>query len=217
MYATPSRYKLPVIFYFHILFKDCEPELRNLKKLLEKKTIAIDVGANIGLYSYALSRHCQKVHAFEVMASTCQPLDELSASNIDVHHIGLSNHAGKVKLFTPVHETGLELSGWASLSQSNFPDAVSEIETLVQVATLDSYFFDECCFLKIDVEGHELEVLEGAVETIKRTQPRILVEVKQDNLRIIDLFLGRLGYRRLSVQHLINHRGSDQNFYYVPK
>ena len=47
---------------------------------------------------------------------------------------------------------------------------------MVQTRTLDSFDLAECQFIKIDVEGHELEVLNGAKETLARCRPTVLVE-----------------------------------------
>jgi hypothetical protein len=49
----------------------------------------------------------------------------------------------------------------------------------VRVARLDDFEFDGVSFVKIDVEGHELGVLEGAAETIRRHHPVILMEIEQ--------------------------------------
>ncbi len=56
--------------------------------------------------------------------------------------------------------------------------------------TLDDYAFENVCLVKIDVEGHELEVLKGGVQTLQRERPVILVEIEQrhHNLPISEVF-----------------------------
>jgi hypothetical protein len=47
------------------------------------------------------------------------------------------------------------------------------------MATLDSVYQGDVGFIKIDVEGHEQAVLDGAVQTIRRCRPRLLVEIDE--------------------------------------
>ena len=60
----------------------------------------------------------------------------------------------------------------------------------VKVSTVDSYEFDDVDLIKIDVEGHEKSVIEGALKTIKKTQPILLVEIEQRHIEkeIEDIF-----------------------------
>jgi hypothetical protein len=70
----------------------------------------------------------------------------------------------------------------------------------VPVKRLDDFGFADVSFIKIDVEGHESQVLAGATNTILRERPTILVEIEQRHLGeipITDVFeqLAELGYR----------------------
>jgi len=71
---------------------------------------------------------------------------------------------------------------------------------------LDNVYDGTAGFIKIDVEGHEQAVLDGAVETIDRCRPRILVEIEQHRspggLEKAEVYFSRLGYRGHYV-----HRG----------
>src|SRR5262249_3290635 len=49
----------------------------------------------------------------------------------------------------------------------------------VEARTLDSYAFEDVCCIKIDVEGHELAVVAGAAETLKRCRPTLVVEIEE--------------------------------------
>jgi len=55
--------------------------------------------------------------------------------------------------------------------------------TQVNVTTIDSYNFDKIDFIKIDTEGHELYVLEGAINTIEKYKPNIFIEVHPKELK----------------------------------
>src|SRR5205823_431391 len=68
----------------------------------------------------------------------------------------------------------------------------------VPVKKLDDYRFDQVGFIKIDVEGHEQAVIEGAFETIARSKPVILVEVEEGRnpgaVARMQTALAKLGY-----------------------
>jgi hypothetical protein len=71
------------------------------------------------------------------------------------------------------------------------------------MARLDEVYSGDCGFIKIDVEGHQQAVLDGAVETIERCQPRMLVELEErlspGGLGRARAYFERLGYRGLFV------------------
>jgi hypothetical protein len=76
----------------------------------------------------------------------------------------------------------------------------------VPMERLDDVYSGTCGFIKIDVEGHQQAVLEGAVETIKRCQPRMLVEV-EDRLSPGGLGQARAYFDRLGYRGLFVHQG----------
>ena len=107
--------------------------------------------------------------------------------------------------------------GWASLEKGNCPNAEQHLEEVVRVRPLDSFEFVSCAFLKIDVEGHELEVLEGAAKTISRTRPRILVEVRKKNEASVEAFLRNLGFRQRDFGEVLGYAGGEGNRFYMPE
>src|SRR4029434_5645640 len=83
-----------------------------------------------------------------------------------------------VELHMPVVD-GVTVTGCSTVSptaSATYPDHRA-IE--VPMATLDSSSEGEFGFIKIDVEGHEQAVLDGAVQTIRRCRPRLLVEIDE--------------------------------------
>src|SRR5204862_6820425 len=75
-------------------------------------------------------------------------------------------------------------------------DSVVQIQ--VRLATLDSYGFENVGFLKIDVEGSEMEVLAGARETIRMNRPNMFIEmlagIHVDHLARIEQIKNEFGY-----------------------
>jgi FkbM family methyltransferase len=214
--VTPRRWRLPVFYFAQTRLNPVEPEIARLSRVVPAGCVAIDVGANAGLYSYGLSRICREVHSFEINPEHSRMLRDFAASNVELHGIGLSRSSGEMTLHTPVHAGGKVLESWASLETGNCPGAREYLETRVRVAPLDDFAFPECGFLKIDVEGHELPVLEGAENTLRRTRPRILIEVRDSNLAAVDRFLESLDFRRSDIRDLIGCPGAPENCFYMP-
>lgn len=170
----PRRLRLPLRYYYRQLVGPFEAELRELPSIVSGREIAIDVGANIGFYTYAMSRIFRRVEAFEPIAECAQQIAEFGASNVRVHNIALSSSSGVAELHIPVQD-GRPTSALASIAQT-YDDAIT---VSVPMRTLDNFGFEGVSFIKIDVEGHELEVLRGAATTIRREQPVMLIEIDQ--------------------------------------
>jgi hypothetical protein len=79
-----------------------------------------------------------------------------------------------------------------------------------------SRLFEKVYSFEIDVEGHELHLLEGAVKTIQRGRPVILVEIRDRNEAPVFRLLESLGYRRADLKELAGVPASPGNFIFVP-
>ena len=178
---VPSKFDLPLEYFLYVHDRQCEPELIYLEKICGCTGTAVDVGANIGYYTYKLSKLFDSVHAFEINPELTAGIRSLGRSNVEVSDIGLSDRKGTATLFVPVLND-IPLTGWASLQPGNCPDTDEHLERPVVIGTLDSVRIADVSFLKIDVEGHELEVLNGGRVTINATRPVVLVEIKERNL-----------------------------------
>jgi FkbM family methyltransferase len=154
-----------------------EPELRLVQALLGAVGPLIDVGANRGVYSaVALSLNREAI-AFEPVPSEAKALRALIGKRGTVYEVALSDSAGMADLFVP-YAGPAEVTTRASLEEGLDLDLEHRRIRVVRKA-LDSYDFKCIAMLKIDVEGHESAVLRGAVETIRRCQPSILIEVEE--------------------------------------
>ena len=207
---------VPFRLRLHRQIENPEPELIHLTRLVPRRGVAIDAGANIGLVSLSLARICDKVYAFEINEQTSRPLKNCARKNIEIINVGLSNHAGEAILYTPIQTNGTALDGWASLQPGNCPGIERHQEQKVQIKPLDAFAIPQCVFLKIDVEGHEVELLEGAIDTLRRTRPVILVEVRERNMAKVKSLLEPLGYRQTSLQDMIGVPGGTGNIIFLP-
>ena len=135
-----------------------------------------DVGSNVGQYlkvlAGELSDYSYDIHCFEPGAQTFSELKRNAAVTDTIHlnNAALSREQGEMKLYYDKPGTGA-----ASLTQRRFAKTNTMFEQfeLVAVDTLDHYCtvhsIDHIHLLKIDVEGHELDVLEGAAGLFARS------------------------------------------------
>lgn len=175
-----------------------EVEMHLVEFLCRREQDAIDVGANFGGYVHFMRRHARRVLAYEPLPDFAQLLREKFPRDVAVEQIALSDRAGVAELRVPMID-GMVVSGGSTISTATA--ATYPAHRTIEVASdrLDNVYDGNVGFIKIDVEGHELAVLDGAVGTIRRCLPRLVVEV-DDHLAPGGLvqakaFFGDLGYR----------------------
>lgn len=143
---------------------------------LATSAVLVDVGANAGLFTLMAERKNKPVIAVEPHPATVKlllrNLRRNNAQGVEVYPVALSSAPGVMPLLGGGEGASLE-HGWGDI-ESNY-------QTLVPVLTLDGVlgrrFEGERLFIKIDVEGHEHAVLEGAKETLARSpRPSWLLE-----------------------------------------
>ncbi|HLW36606.1 MAG TPA: FkbM family methyltransferase [Chthoniobacterales bacterium] len=212
---VPARSRLGFRYWLASIDGSLEPELRMLPRLVSKTDVALDIGANAGFYAFRMSKIFSKVYAFEINDDLTGDLRNVNPGKITVMPIGLSSKAGEATLHIPVLN-GLPLTGWASLAPGNCPDATGELTKPVKIATLDSFQLKNISFVKIDVEGHELHVLEGARQTLSAHRPRVLIEIKDQNRAAAFEFFSELNYVARKLEDLAGVHGSPENFIFVP-
>lgn len=161
--------------------------LVELFKHLSQQGIALDVGANIGNHSVFLSAYFEKVIAFEPNPLPFEFLkfnSKLTRGNITPYKFGLSdtNHQ--------IHITNADGNlGKTSLTQASGTSIAAD------VFQYDCLGIDESIALvKIDVEGHELNVLRGTRNLLAKQSPVLIIETELPN-RQLELFLFEFGYR----------------------
>lgn len=151
-----------------------EIEFTMLPVLVPAGRGSIDVGANQGTYTKELSRLSAFVYAFEPDEALARRLHDARLTNVTVRNAALSRCQGDQTLRIPI-VAGKPQVALASLSQVF---AGPSIATKVRTETLDAYANEDIGFLKIDVEGHEEEVLEGGLRLIAQQRPVVLIEVE---------------------------------------
>lgn len=155
-----------------------EKELHILPFIVRQGGISIDIGANKGVYSWLLSRISDRVQAFEPNPKIYALLKGAAPANVEVHNVALSNESGEVDLILPIQRSGRYSNQGATLQTRKLGPEKDFGLVRVTQKRLDDYRFTDVSFIKMDVEGYELEVIEGARETLARERPVLLIEIE---------------------------------------
>lgn len=196
-----------------------ESTFRQFSDLLPNRGLILDIGANLGVMSAYLA---QKNSSWKIVAIEPIPLHIAiihrffkykKLVDIDVVESAISNKQGLVEMKVPL-EDGVWQHGLASLEMQN--DKAGELHQ-VSAITLDQlmeqYPHEILVGVKIDVENHEWEVIQGGLQTIEKYQPIIMAELWNNHKKeqCLDLFIS-LGYRVMYVDaqaQLISYQGED--------
>lgn len=175
--------------------EDPTPALTRLLRLGGR--VFYDVGANVGFHTMTSALFFQESHGFEPTPSTLVRLRANASLNpsrpIKIHEVALSSHSGVLRFKTSrTHPGGNTVVTTAQTSEHTIE---------IPAFTLDSYCqaqgLEPPDLIKIDVEGHETEVLRGAENTVTAHRPSLFVELlTTESLRIFLSFLpqGYLAY-----------------------
>jgi len=155
-----------------------ERELWLVSFLCDKEKTAIDIGANMGAYSYYMRKFSRHVIAFEPNSELWSDLHRLLGRDFRIESVALSNRVGRSTIRIDRTNTGV-----ATIEEKNDLRCVKDksivVEKVVEVRTLDSFEFSDVAMIKIDVEGHEEAVVGGAMRTIQRCRPSLLIESEE--------------------------------------
>lgn len=146
---------------------------------VKNKGVAVDVGSHVGLWSYPLSKHFDQVLAFEPVPifRQCWELNVSSGNGAILFPVGLGEEKGMLDIHYIAEHTGKT----GPIPPGKTPPRSEIIRA--PITRLDEFDFPQVDFFKIDCEGHELAVLKGAVETLKRCKPVVVVEQRPQHLK----------------------------------
>jgi FkbM family methyltransferase len=166
-------------------------------------THVFDIGANIGYYSLisVCAPSVETIHAFEATPLTFDHLERNCKLNrldskITCFNKAVSNEEGVVEFYLQ----GEELSGINSIGTTTIHDKRHfQTSTSVQAVVIDEEYsaVNENVGLKIDVEGHELEVLAGCKRTLMNNNCVVQIEAYRENQEKVKSFFENLGYRSI--------------------
>lgn len=194
-----------------------EGEVAMFRQLLSPGDVVVDAGANFGAHTVPMAQLVGfqgMVYAFEPQRLVYQGLTANialnSLPNVITMHAGLGAAPASVHvpILDPTHRQsfgGVSITGQAA-------------GELVAVLTIDSLALAQCRLIKVDVEGMECEVLQGARETIARLKPVLYVENDrpEHSSRLIAQIQG-MGYRLWwhfpPLYNANNFRGDPENIF----
>jgi FkbM family methyltransferase len=189
--------------------KSDKGEITFIKSAIKKGDTVFDIGAHKAGYLYFILKqvgHQGKVVGFEPQTVLFQYLKKIKTlfqwDNVTIENLALSNNSGHQRLFFPAASAGKTSSPGATIVQHDNNSEFSVLEE-VAISTLDEYCNHHKLipqFLKVDVEGNELNVFKGGANILKQHKPKILVEIEARHIgqsQVIETiqFLESLGYR----------------------
>ena len=154
-----------------------EEEIRFVRRLVQPGMHVLDIGANYGTYTLTMAAivgAAGSVHSFEPAAQPIRMLKRSLATNrlaqvVTLHEAGLSNHIGTASLATSANPELNSLTGQQSAEEE------------IDLTTLDEVFGgcpQRFSFIKMDAEGEEERILEGASRFLAEQDPLIMFELK---------------------------------------
>jgi FkbM family methyltransferase len=162
-----------------------------------KDKTALDIGTNMGLYSYFMAKYSKEVISFEPNVDLLDHLHRFLGRKAHIESIALSAKSSRALMRVDSSNTGV-----ATIEEKNDLSCVEDKSAVesreVETRTLDSFGLSNVSLIKVDVEGHEEAVLEGARGTIQRNMPVLIIESEERHnagalQRIVEM-LTKLGY-----------------------
>lgn len=178
--------------------------LIHLRELCPNPRKVIDIGMNIGMNTWEYATFAKEVHGFEPVPGTYQvALDNIALNQhhqdptrgwwrdgsgqwaslaitgqIHTYNVALGPQTGSVEMHIKKNDGHNRVAndGYTTLTGKPVKVNTGYQRVTVPQLTLDSYGFTDVDIIKIDVEGYELQVLEGAVNTIAQNRPIVQIE-----------------------------------------
>jgi FkbM family methyltransferase len=175
-------------------FHTAEPEFGLLPELVMPGDLVLDIGANIGHYTKRMSDLAGprgRVIAFEPVPDTfavlCANVQAFRHRNVTLVNAAVSRECGLVRMAIPRFGSGLKNYYQARIvATADADDAVSAV-----TVSIDSLTLQKVALVKVDVEEHEEQALEGMAALLARDHPALIIET--DSTTVHDTLVG-MGY-----------------------
>lgn len=190
-----------------------EPVVMAIVDYAKPNTQILDIGANIGLtalcvnfFLRATGKKNVRIQCFEPSHEIYMPLSinikqkEIN-NNITFLNVGLSDEEGVCDMALNEYNLGAS----EMLDKDKDYNENYRCEEDCYFVRLDSMTFDNISVIKIDVEGHELNVLLGAENTIGEHRPIIIIEIFPDKMKEVEALLNVYDYYRTEQLDMNNY------------
>lgn len=181
-------------------------DIDKLVQIVRKKgygSVFVDIGANFGCFSFAMRKFCQEVHAFEPQRIVHNMLAGSIALNgwlnVFSYNVALGDFNGEIEIPQFDYNKALSFGSieFGDQQKENLAQERMHVEDRIeytQIRQLDFYEFTRIDVLKIDAEGMEMDVLRGAIHTIDRCRPVMLIEHLKSNKEALAAALSVMSY-----------------------
>ena len=172
-------------------------EFEMAEPFFKDNSVAIDVGAHVGFWTHRLLTEFDKVIAVEPVEDYIRCLEKNTNEwehKLEIHGLGLGGRSEQVLDIDRVktNSTLTTTADYTCDEQSTEYTLDIFVETMLDTPIEGSASID---FIKIVVEGYELDILEGAVDTIAKYKPTIFVEDKNMESDDIAKFMKDMNYK----------------------
>lgn len=208
-----------MIFFFN-KYEELQTKIltKNIKEM--KPHIFLDIGANSGLYSLIIAKQFSKlkVYAFEPIEESFLKLKKNINLNklknkINIYNFGLSDKNQQLKMNALKKNNYIQLGGYGILRgrKKNISDKLHICSAQFKKGDDIFYFKNKIIFCKIDVEGHELNVLHGIKKLLANNKIFFQIEIFDKEYKKVNNFLKKNNFKE------INKIFSDNKFDYYYK
>ena len=152
----------------------------------KKDGVVLDIGANLGSYCIPLAKKHPHIKfcAFEPQRIVNYQLNANAIinglENVHTHNFGLSDHKDIIELVMPDYTAEGNIGAFSidkEVRENDYECLTKGDTEKILLLTLDSMSYKDVRLVKVDVEGHELEVIKGGIETLKANNyPPIIFE-----------------------------------------
>ena len=164
----------------------------------------LDVGANSGYYSFFFANKFEnlKVKAFEPNLDAFnkfkKTLNKNSIQNIEVFNFGLSDQERKVKMYSLITHNYTHSNSTISKNPNDFDIKNYNIfEAPLKLGDGQFNFSKEKLLIKIDVEGHEINILKGLIKNLLNNKCLILIEISTEKFNEVNEFLIKNSFKQI--------------------
>ena len=201
-----------------ILFNEFENlEIEFLISEIKRKKLNyfLDVGANCGYYSLKIAQKISNINIFSFEPNP-EAYHKFSKSllknfefldNIKLENFGLSNENKKLKMQSMI-KFGYAQTGGSAVNDKKISEKHYEFFANFKIGDEYLNLSNKNLAIKIDVEGHELNVLHGLKKTLDSNKCILQIEIFNNNFKEVDNFLSYLGY---NIFYVIKKRS---NYFY---
>ena len=182
----------------------CHSEIEAIKNFVGPTSWFVDIGANIGTHTVGVSPYVNRVVAFEPDSDNfnllIKNISTCGCKNVTPTQLAMSSNFGEVD------------------TQFDYGKTTLVPGTAVKVASLDMIGLPQIDFVKIDVEGMELDVLQGMTATLQGFKPHLLIEMQDETKysKIYD-YLKEFGYYMywmpVATYNTNNHKNNKENVF----